>query len=105
MRIEARRDTIEVRVGAKFDALDVRKVEEALAALGPFARLTIDFGLVRECDDAALALLATTLGSMHGGEVALSGLSQHQSRLLAYLGLQPTRHDPALHAGDRKVVH
>jgi anti-anti-sigma regulatory factor len=104
MRIEARRDTIEVRVGAKFDAMDVQKVEEALAALGPFARLTIDFGLVRDCDDAALALLASTLGALHGGEVALSGLSQHQWRLLSYLGLQP-RQEPAAEANSPKVLH
>lgn len=91
MQIEARRDSIDVRVGAKFGAVDVQRLEEALAALGPVSRLTIDFGLVRECDDAALALLAATLGSIHGSEVSLNGLSQHQSRLLAYLGLAPRR--------------
>lgn len=87
MQIDAVRDTLSVRVGATFGAPDVARLQEAVEALGPFSRLTIEFAAVRQCDDAALARLAGTLGSFARGEVTLRGLTIRQWRLLTYLGV------------------
>lgn len=92
MHIETVRDTARVRVGATFGAPDVARVQEAVAALGPFSRLTIDFAAVRQCDDAALARLARALPSISEGEVTLRGLTLRQWRLLARLGIDLEPH-------------
>ncbi len=91
MQIEAVRDTLRVRFGATFGTPDVARLQEAIAALGPFSRFTIEFAGVRQCDDAALARLARTLGGLAQGEVTLRGLSGHQWRLLSYLGVDLDR--------------
>lgn len=91
MRIDARRDVIEVRLGARFRAAEAERIAEALGSLGAFSRLTIDFGPVRDCDDAALATLAAVLRHVACGQIALRGLTHHQWRLLTYLGLAPDR--------------
>lgn len=91
MQIDAGGETIAVQVGSRFGAPDVQRVQEAVAALGPCSRLTIDFTAVRQCDDAALVLLASMLGCLSHGEVAVRGLSHHQWRLLTYMGLFPNR--------------
>jgi len=91
MQIDAVRDTISVRIGATFGAPDVSRLDDAVAALGPFSRLTIDFAAVRQCDDAALARLASALVSLPKGEVTIRGLTVHQWRLLTYLGIELER--------------
>jgi hypothetical protein len=87
MQIDAVRDTLRVRIGATFGAPDVTRLQEVVAALGPFSRLTIDFAAVRQCDDAALARLARALLSFAKGEVRFRGLTLRQWRLLTYLGV------------------
>lgn len=87
MQIDARRGEIEVRVGATLRDTDVLRIRDALAALGPVSLLTIDFGETRQCDDAALVGLARMLSVLSRGVVTLNGLSLHQSRLLAHMGL------------------
>ncbi len=89
MDIDAVQDTLRVRVGATFGAPDVARVQEAVAAFGPFSSLTIDFAEVRQCDDAALARLARSLASYERGQVRLRGLTSRQLRLLTYLGVDP----------------
>lgn len=86
MQIDAIRDELRVRVGSTFGDPEVARVREAVAALGPFSHLTIDFAAVRMCEDAALARLADALRSFERGEVQLRGLTVHQWRLLTYLG-------------------
>jgi anti-anti-sigma regulatory factor len=86
MQIDAVCDELRVQVGSTFGAPEATRVQEALAALGPFSHLTIDFTAVRQCDDAALARLAHTLQSVRG-EVHLRGLTNHQWRLLTHLGV------------------
>jgi hypothetical protein len=87
MQIDAVRDTVSVQLGATFGGADVTALEEAVAAVGPFSRLEIDFGGVRDCDDAALARLASALMSLERGQVSLRGLTARQWRLLTYLGV------------------
>jgi hypothetical protein len=92
MQIEAIRDTLSVQVGMTFSGRDVARLEEAVAALGPFSRLDIDFGAVRECDDAALARLAGALACLGGGYVRLHGLTNRHWERLTYFGLHVNRH-------------
>lgn len=87
MLIDAVRDTLRVRMGATFGAPDVTRVEEAVEALGPFSHLTIDFAAVRQCDDASLARLVRSLLPSARGALTLRGLTLHQWRLLARLGI------------------
>ncbi len=91
MHIQAVRDTVNVQLGATFGAPDVTRLQEAVAAFGPFTHLDIDFASVRQCDDAALARLASTLMQIDHGEVTFHGLSSRQWRLLTYLGLSRGR--------------
>ncbi len=91
MRVEAVRDALTVRVGSTFGAPDVMRLEEAVNALGPFSRLTIDFVAARECDDAALVYLARVLACIQDGEVTVRGLTTHQWRLLTYVGVHLER--------------
>lgn len=93
MQIDAVRDALRVRIGPRFGATEVARLEEAVAALGPFSSLTIDFTAVRQSEDAALARLAGALACFERGEVALRGLTRHQSRLLTYLGVDLGGHD------------
>ena len=102
MQIDAGREAIDVRIGPRFGEMDVERVQEAVAALGPCSRLTIDFTAVRECDDDALVLLASMLACLSHGEVAVRGLSHHQWRLLTYLGLFPAGRTPG---GASRLAH
>lgn len=89
MQIDAVRDALHVRVGTTLRAGDVTRLQEAMAVLGPFSHLTIDFGEVRQCDDATLVRFARMLVEVARGEVAVRGLTHHQWKLLTYLGLNP----------------
>lgn len=82
MQIDTLHDTMRVHVGATFGDRDLARLQEAVTALGPFARLDIDFADVRQCDDAALAGLAHALMSMDHGEFTFRGLSLERWRLL-----------------------
>lgn len=95
MQIDAIRDALDVRVGRTFGASDVRRLQETIEVLGPFARLTIDFGAVRQCDDAALARFASLLAWVPGAQISVRGLTLHQWRLLTYLGVHPGDADGA----------
>jgi hypothetical protein len=91
MQIEAKQDTLNVEAGMTFNGRDVARLEEAVAALGPFSLLDIDFGAVRDCDDAALARLAGALACVGRGHVRLHGLTSHQWERLTYFGLHVAR--------------
>ncbi len=96
MQIEAVRDALRVWVGPTFRKRDADRFQETIAALTPFASLTVEFAAVRECDDVALVRLARALAALPAGEVVLRGLSEHHRRLLAYVGLDPDRvHGPS----------
>jgi hypothetical protein len=86
MFIDGGRGVLSVRLGKKFDGSDARRLKEALATLGSFARLTVDFSDVMESDDAALADLANDAARFPQGKVTLRGMTFHQSRVLRYLG-------------------
>ncbi len=91
MQIDAVPDSLSVHVGRTFGASDVERLREAFVAFGPFSLLDIDFAGVRQCDDSALARLASALMGFDRGVVRLRGLTVHQWRLLTYLGLAANR--------------
>ncbi len=88
MQIETVHDSVNVHVGAKFDAADVERLQQVFAALAPISELKIDFAGARQCDDAALARLAGTLMGFEHGAVTLHGLTVRQWRVLTYMGLE-----------------
>ncbi len=73
-------------LGPSFAPHDAARLHEALAGAAPGARVEIDFRRVRNCDAAALAVLAADLEA-RGDAVAIRGLSRHQLRLLASFGI------------------
>jgi len=87
---------LSLQVGQSFAPEDARRIHELIASAAPETSVEIDFRRVRDCDDVALALLARDLVSGRG-RIALLGISQHQQRLLGYLGVPAIR--PA--AGER----
>jgi hypothetical protein len=87
MQIATQQGRIDVHVGATFGVREVARLQEAVTALGPFSEVDIDFGSVRECDEAALAELCATLLALQRGEVKFHGLTLEQWRLLTLVGV------------------
>lgn len=86
MVIHAKEGTLRVRLESEFGLDQSRRLMETLEAFGPVSRLIVDFSGIQESRDASLALLARTLASIPG-ELALSGVTLHQARVLRYLGV------------------
>jgi anti-anti-sigma regulatory factor len=78
--------TTVVRLAGRFGAPQARSIEDLLSMFEPVRHVVIDFGNVREIDDAALAALAQSLGARPESQVSFRGLSRHLRRLLRYLG-------------------
>lgn len=64
---------------------DALRIHEAIAHAAPGTSVEIDFRRVRDCQDSALALLASDLNARR--DVAVRGMSRHQQRLLGYFGV------------------
>ncbi len=75
-----------LRVDGIFDVGAALKLREAIALLPQSERVLVDFTRTRECHDFALAALVHALATMNRTGVVTRGLSQHQHRLLRYLG-------------------
>jgi hypothetical protein len=73
-------------IGPSFAAEDAARLHDAIARAAPGTRVEIDFHRVRVCHDVALAQLAQDIAAGRA-HVALRGMSQHQLRLLGYLGV------------------
>ncbi len=78
-----------VHVEGIFDAAAARRVRDALATAGPGDALAIDLTHVRELHDVGVAMLAEALRATLA-RVAVMGLTQHQRRMLRYLGIEPS---------------
>jgi hypothetical protein len=72
-------------VGPSFAPEDAARLHEAIERAAPGTRVEIDFHRVRTCHDAALAVLARDIAAGRA-RLALRGMSQHQLRMLGYLG-------------------
>jgi hypothetical protein len=90
VRIGRDPDGLSVGLGHSFAPEDATELGRLLAGLEPDAPVVIDFRAVRDCHDAALSLLARAI--LAGpARVTLRGTSQHQERLLRYLGVPSAR--------------
>ena len=77
-----------VRLDGVFDLRAAERVAEALACVRPGGSLRVDLTQVREFQDAGIAALARTItASGQAVRIVLSGLRQHQERILLYLGV------------------
>jgi anti-anti-sigma regulatory factor len=88
MFVSAELSTTIVRLDGRFDAPQVRSIEELFAMFRPVRNLVIDFANVREADDAAVARLARTLRDCRESHVTFRGLSRHLRRVLRYVGVE-----------------
>lgn len=75
-----------LEIGQSFAPEDAVRIHELIQRAAPDTPVEIDFRLVRECQDFALALLAKDLVALHH-RVAVRGISKHQQRLLGYFGV------------------
>jgi hypothetical protein len=88
MFVVAESATTVVRLAGRFGAPQARSIEDLLSMFEPVRHVIIDFGGVREIEDAAVAALAQSLGARPESRVSFRGLSRHLRRLLRYLGAQ-----------------
>ena len=87
MHVEASRGALLVRFGSRFAVSEAERLQEAIGAFAPFAQLTLDFGEVRQFEDAAFVPLAKALGGLGNVELRMRGLTMHQERMLRYFGV------------------
>ncbi len=76
-----------LRFDGVFDIDAARQVQAAIADAMPGRRLQLDLTHVREFHDFPVAMLAQSLSGARTIEVVVRGLTQHQRRLLRYLGV------------------
>ena len=92
-----------IRLEGTFDAAEAWRVHDAIQRLEA-ERVVLDFREVRACHDFAIALLAKDLIERRG-RVEVTGLCQHQRRILRYFGAdevdlgEPRAGGPAERAG------
>jgi len=72
----------------QFDVDTARRVEVILHAASADADICLDLRSVRHLQDAAVGVVAEALRRRRALRVEIRGLSQHQVRLLRYLGLE-----------------
>ncbi|HUL60214.1 MAG TPA: hypothetical protein VLU43_13110 [Anaeromyxobacteraceae bacterium] len=78
---------VTLRVGASFLPEDASRIHELVERSPPGTHVEIDFRRVRDCHDAALSQLARDIVAARV-VIALHGTSQHQERVLRYLGVR-----------------
>ena len=76
-----------IRIDGVFDIDAARHVQAAIAEAMPGHRLDLDLTHVREFHDFPVAMLAESLSTASRVRVVVRGLTQHQRRLLRYLGV------------------
>lgn len=69
-----------------FDVSAALKLREAISRLPKAEPVVIDFSRTKECHNFALAALVHALATIGRTDVGTRGLSEHQHRLLKYLG-------------------
>lgn len=90
VRIRKSREGLSIDLGSSFVTDEAEDLCRLLAGLEPASPVVVDFREVRDCHDVALSLLARAIVS-GPARVALRGTSQHQERILRYLGIAPDR--------------
>jgi hypothetical protein len=88
MELDATRGALHLRFHSQFTVAEAKHLRKAVLELGPFERLTLDFSDVRELQDSAIPILASTLTALHHTHVMIRGLTMHQWRMLRYFGVE-----------------
>lgn len=88
MEVDATPGALQLEFDSRFTVADAKHLRESVLALAPVARLTLDFTRVRELQDSALAILATTLKALPRTRIVVRGLTMHHWRLLRYFGIE-----------------
>jgi hypothetical protein len=83
----APRSDVRVRLEQRFTAEGACAIHLLARRMPPGTALDLDFGGVRECQDAALLLLARDVLAGTARYV-FRGLTLHQAKLFGYLGVQ-----------------
>jgi anti-anti-sigma regulatory factor len=78
------KEQVVIRVEGVFDAAAAQRLSSAIERAGG-EEIRVDLTDVREFHDFGIAMLARALSGRTG--VAVSGLRQHQARLLRYFGI------------------
>jgi hypothetical protein len=81
-----------------FDVSAAMQVRDLVACEKAGSDVCLDLSRVRECHDAAIALLARSFGPTPSVRFAVRGLRQHQLQMLRYLGLDLSRAPAPPHA-------
>jgi len=95
-----------VSITDAFDPIAASKLRARLSVMSPDACVLLDLSRALEVADLALAVLADALATAPHPRVLVRGLTQHQERLLRYLGVAeivadaPDREDPPEQVGD-----
>jgi hypothetical protein len=89
--LETNGDDLVLRFEGLFNSSQAYEAQETLQGMRPGIHVSLDFGQVREFQDVAFALLAQDLlrfGSPDSPlRLSVTGLCQHQARILKYLGV------------------
>lgn len=78
------KEQVVIRVEGVFDAAAAQRLSSAIESADG-EEIRVDLADVREFHDFGIAMLARALAGRSG--VAVSGLRQHQARLLRYFGI------------------
>ncbi len=95
-----------VSITDAFDPIAACSFRARLSRLPPDARVVLDLSHAWEVADLALAVLADALATPPHPRVLVRGLTQHQERMLRYLGVEdvaagePEGEDPPERVGD-----
>jgi hypothetical protein len=81
---------IDVRAEETLDLAAACRIAQQLRE-APWAEASIDFTATKNFDAFALSVVAQSLAE-RAGSVSMLGLSQHEVRLLQYLGVHLTAH-------------
>lgn len=83
--------TLTIRLERDFSDRDVERISSAVQEASCFESVTLDFTDVHHVDSAALAALSRTLRSTGQLKVSFRGLTNHQHKMLKYLGFSDER--------------
>ena len=87
MHAELTDGSLLLRFGRQFGVPEVERLSETVVSFAPLSQLTLDFTDVRDFQDSAFSLLATTLAANPASKVVLRGLTLHHSRILGCFGV------------------
>ncbi len=102
--LEREGDRVTLRVTGELDRNGAWSLRELLQEEKDTRDLTLDFSLVRDFSDIAVAVLARALSEL-SGPCQLRGLRQHQLRIFRYCGVEVDDEEAARSEGPPSARH